>query len=83
MSADDIDVLCIGNAIVDVLSRCAEGDIDRLGLVRGAMTLIEADRVQDLYQQMGPAVEASGGSASNTAALAETFSPRKAIGASQ
>ena len=67
-NAADFDTVCIGNAIVDVLSHCEESDIDRLDLVRGAMTLIDAGRAQDLYQQMGPAVEASGGSAGNTAA---------------
>ncbi len=67
-TATTLDVVCIGNAIVDVLSHCPEADIDHLGLVRGAMTLIDAGRAQDLYQQMGPAIEASGGSAGNTAA---------------
>ncbi len=68
MSHADLDVVCIGNAIVDILTQAEETDIERLGLTRGAMTLIEADRAQDLYRQMGPAVEASGGSAANTAA---------------
>lgn len=64
----ELDVVCIGNAIVDILSQAQESDIGRLGLTRGAMTLIEAERAQTLYQQMGPAMEASGGSAANTAA---------------
>ncbi len=68
MSNADLDVVCIGNAIVDILSHAEDADIGRLDLTRGAMTLIDADRAQDLYQQMGPAVEASGGSAANTAA---------------
>ena len=67
-SAAQFDTVCIGNAIVDVLSRCQEAEIDRLGLVRGAMTLIDAERAQALYEAMVPAVEASGGSAGNTAA---------------
>ncbi len=76
--AAEYDVVCIGNAIVDVLSRCEEGDIDRLGLVRGAMTLIDAPRAQDLYQEMGPALEASGGSAGNTAAGIASLGGRSA-----
>ncbi|MFQ5974075.1 MAG: adenosine kinase [Alphaproteobacteria bacterium] len=65
---DDLDTICIGNAIVDVLAQCNDNTIDRLGMTKGSMTLIEADEAQDLYEQMGPAVEASGGSAANTAA---------------
>jgi len=64
----DLDVICIGNAIVDVLSHAADDDIVRLDLNRGTMTLIEEDRAAELYAAMGPAVEASGGSAANTAA---------------
>ncbi|MHA1564396.1 MAG: adenosine kinase [Alphaproteobacteria bacterium] len=64
----DLDVVCIGNAIVDILAQAKESDIERLDLTRGAMTLIDAERAQDLYRQMGPAMEASGGSAANTAA---------------
>jgi sugar/nucleoside kinase (ribokinase family) len=37
-------------------------------IIKGAMNLIDADRAELLYSRMGPAVEASGGSAGNTAA---------------
>ena len=40
----------------------------REGLVKGTMTLIDADRADALYRMMGPAIEASGGSAGNTMA---------------
>jgi sugar/nucleoside kinase (ribokinase family) len=61
-------VVGIGNALVDVIS--AEDDrflVDH-GLLKGAMTLIDADQAEDLYRAMGPGVEASGGSAANTMA---------------
>jgi sugar/nucleoside kinase (ribokinase family) len=76
LAARELDVLCIGNAIVDVLSRCSHERIDELDLTRGAMTLIEADRAEDLYRAMGPAIEASGGSACNTAAGIASFGGR-------
>ena len=41
-----LDVVCIGNAIVDVLSQCDDATIDRLGLARDTMSLIDAARVQ-------------------------------------
>ena len=65
------DVLGIGNAIVDVITHADDAVIDRLGLNRGTMTLIDADTAARLYDEMGPGIEVSGGSAANTiAALA-------------
>lgn len=68
MAEADLDVVCIGNAIVDVLTHCDDETIGRLGLNRDTMTLIDAERARELYDAMGPAIEASGGSAGNTAA---------------
>jgi sugar/nucleoside kinase (ribokinase family) len=65
------DVLGLGNAIVDVLAETDERALDRLGLAKGTMTLIDRGRMTGLYAGMGPAVEMSGGSCANTmAALA-------------
>ena len=62
------DVLCIGNAIVDIIARCEDDFIHANDIIKGAMNLIDAGRAELLYSRMGPAVEASGGSAGNTAA---------------
>jgi sugar/nucleoside kinase (ribokinase family) len=62
------DVTCIGNAIVDVITKNEESFITEHGLVKGAMTLIDAERAEALYAAMGPGLAASGGSAGNTAA---------------
>jgi sugar/nucleoside kinase (ribokinase family) len=66
--ASELDVLCVGNAIVDVLAQTDDATIDELGMVKGTMALIDADQAEALYQRMGPGVETSGGSAGNTAA---------------
>jgi sugar/nucleoside kinase (ribokinase family) len=63
---DIIDVVGIGNAIVDVLAHCDDAFIARQQLTKGAMTLIDTDRATSLYDAMGPAVEISGGSGANT-----------------
>ena len=68
MTAPSLDVLAIGNAIVDVMSPCSDADIVRLGLAKGGMTLVDAERAAELYAAMGPAREISGGSAANTLA---------------
>jgi sugar/nucleoside kinase (ribokinase family) len=62
------DVLTIGNAIVDIIARCDEQFLIDNGIIKSAMNLIDADRAELLYGRMGPALEASGGSAGNTAA---------------
>lgn len=62
------DVLGIGNAIVDVLAPADDGFLDREDLVKGSMTLIDAERADTLYGRMAAGVEASGGSAANTLA---------------
>ncbi len=62
-----LDVVGVGNAIVDVIVTVPESFIDEHGLVKGAMTLIDAERATSLYAAMPPGIEASGGSAANTA----------------
>jgi sugar/nucleoside kinase (ribokinase family) len=63
-----LDVVGIGNAIVDVSAHTDEAFLGREGLPKGAMTLVDAARVEALYRKMGPAIESSGGSAGNTMA---------------
>lgn len=68
MTQPRLDVIAIGNAIIDVIGNCSDAQIDELGLVRGGMQLIDADQARTLYDAMGPAREVSGGSAANTLA---------------
>jgi sugar/nucleoside kinase (ribokinase family) len=64
----DYDLLTIGNAIVDIIARTDDAFLSEAGIEKGAMTLIDAARAEDLYARMGPATEMSGGSAGNTVA---------------
>jgi sugar/nucleoside kinase (ribokinase family) len=68
MGSPSYDVLGIGNAIVDVIARCEESLLATHGLAKGAMTLIDEARAEQLYAGMGPGLECSGGSAGNTIA---------------
>jgi sugar/nucleoside kinase (ribokinase family) len=68
MSQPAFDVIAIGNAIVDVMAPSSDEAIERLGVQRGGMTLIDTARAHELYDAMGPAREISGGSAANTLA---------------
>lgn len=76
MSTTRLDVLTVGNALVDVLSLEADDFVDAHGLERGAMTLVDATRAEQLYAAMGPGTEISGGSAANTAAGLASFGAR-------
>ena len=68
MSDKSIDVLAVGNAIVDVIADADDGFIERHGMAKGAMRLVDAEEAQKLYADMGPGRELSGGSAANTVA---------------
>jgi len=61
-------LLGISNAIVDILAHIDDDFLDRIGVLRGAMTLIDEDRAHEIYSMMGPATEMSGGSVANTIA---------------
>jgi sugar/nucleoside kinase (ribokinase family) len=68
MTDTRLDVLCIGNAIVDVIANATDDFLEAEGLVKGSMRLIDAGEAERLYGHMGPAHQVSGGSAGNTAA---------------
>jgi sugar/nucleoside kinase (ribokinase family) len=74
-----IDVVGIGNAIVDVLSQAETPFLEREGLPKGTMTLIDGQRAEALYAEMGPGVEVSGGSAANTMAGVAALGGRAAF----
>lgn len=63
-----LDVVAVGNAIVDVLAHADDDFLDEMGMVKGSMQLIDEVAAKDLYDRIGPAIESSGGSAGNTAA---------------
>jgi sugar/nucleoside kinase (ribokinase family) len=72
----ELDVIGIGNALVDVLSHADEDQVTRQGLVKGTMHLVDEVRARTLYEAMGPGVEMSGGSAANTVVGVASFGGR-------
>ena len=68
MTDTSLDIIAIGNAIVDVISRADDAFIEEEGLPKGSMRLVDTDAAEGLYSRMGPGMEASGGSAANTVA---------------
>jgi len=68
MTSPRFDVLCIGNAIVDVIADTTDAFLGEQSLDKGSMRLIDEEEAVRLYGLMGPGREVSGGSAGNTAA---------------
>jgi len=72
----ELDVVGIGNALVDVLTHAEEGFLAHQSLVKGTMHLVDEPRARELYDAMGPGVEMSGGSAANTVVGVASFGGR-------
>lgn len=68
-----VDVVGVGNAIVDVITQATDDFVVAQGLTKNSMTLIDEARAHELYSKMGPGIEASGGSAANTVAGVASF----------
>lgn len=64
----DLDVVGVGNALVDVLSKVPDATLIDLGLVRGSMELVDLPRAEAIYAATRQTIEVSGGSAANTVA---------------
>jgi sugar/nucleoside kinase (ribokinase family) len=63
-----LDVLAIGDAVVDVIATAEDEFLAAEGLVKGSMQVLDAQGATRLYAQMSQARETSGGSAANTMA---------------
>ena len=74
-----LDVVGIGNAMVDVLVHADDAFLDDHDLIKGAMTLIDGERAAALYDELESGVEISGGSAANTMAGIAALGGRSAF----
>lgn len=64
---NSLDILAIGNAIVDVISDCDDALLETLDLRKGTMRLVTAEESAALHRHAGHGQKVSGGSAANTA----------------
>ena len=76
---DSLDLLVLGNAIVDLIARADEDFLAAQGVPKGAMQLIDEARAETLYDAMGPATVVSGGSGANTAVGAALLGAKTAF----
>ena len=68
MADRPLDVVGIGNAIVDVLSHVDDALLAKLDLAKGTMALVDADEAAEIYDLSPPGIEVSGGSVANSMA---------------
>ena len=68
MADASIDIVAMGDAIVDVIASCDEAFLKKHRLPKGSMQLLTPEEADTLYAAMGVAREMSGGSAANSMA---------------
>jgi sugar/nucleoside kinase (ribokinase family) len=79
VTSNELDVVAIGDAIVDVIATCEDSFLDEHHLPKGSMQLLTTGEADALYGAMGPAREISGGSAANSMAGAAALGLRAAF----
>ncbi len=79
MAVTRFDITGIGNAIVDLLLPADDAFLNRHGMLKGGMSLIDADTATRLTAAMQGGLTASGGSVANTCAVAAALGARVAF----
>ena len=68
MNEPSLDVVGIGNAIVDVLTTTNDSLLESLSFEKGSMTLIDENKAKELYEIASNGIQKSGGSVANSLA---------------
>ncbi|MDV3256407.1 MAG: adenosine kinase [Sphingomonas sp.] len=79
MADASLDIVAMGDAIVDVIASCDDEFIVAHGLPKGSMQLLTPAEADYLYAAMGVAREMSGGSAANSMAGVAAMGGRAAF----
>lgn len=79
MTQPKLDVIAVGDAMVDVIATCDDAFLDERGLAKGGLRLIGTEAADDLYAAMGTGRETSGGSAANSMAGIAALGGRSAF----
>lgn len=76
MTQTSLDVIGVGNAIVDVLAKADDAFLKTHDIPKGGMILIGQDQARGIYEAMAAGVEISGGSAANSIACIASLGGR-------
>ena len=74
-----MDIVAIGDAIVDVIATCSDAFLEERAFEKGSMRLLSDEEARELYDAIGTAREISGGSAANSMAGAAALGLRTAF----
>ena len=74
-----LDVVGIGNAIVDVLTTTDNSLLERLSLNKGSMTLVNENEAKELYKITTNRIQKSGGSVANSLACVSQLGGKAAF----
>ena len=74
-----LDIVGIGNAIVDVLTTVDDSLLERLSLNKGSMTLIDENKAKELYEMTTNRIQRSGGSVANSLACVSQLGGKAAF----
>lgn len=69
MTTGQFDVVCVGNALVDVQAKVEDSFVAKHGPAKGGMRLVDAAQAEAIYHDLPPAHETSGGSGANSIAV--------------
>jgi len=67
-NAPTLDIVGVGNAIVDVLTTTDDSLLEDLSFKKGSMTLIDENKAKELYEMTTNRIQKSGGSVANSLA---------------
>lgn len=76
MAKPALDVIGVGNAIVDVLAEADDAFLAAHGVPKGGMILVDEERAETIHAAMKPGREVSGGSAANSIACLASLGGR-------
>jgi len=79
MNPPDLDIVAVGDAIVDVIATCDDPFLETLGFEKGSMRLLSDPEARELYAAIGTPREISGGSAANSMAGAAALGLKTAF----
>jgi sugar/nucleoside kinase (ribokinase family) len=79
MADATLDIVAMGDALVDVIASCDDAFLTTHNLPKGSMQLLSVEQADELYAAMGVAREMSGGSAANSMAGVAAMGGRSAF----
>ena len=76
---NNFDLICVGNAIVDIVVNVEDSFLTKFDLIKGSMKLVSNQEFSDILMEIKDYQTVSGGSAANTAVGFSSFGGKSAF----